>query len=48
MHSLAASGHDGLNLVLIDADHGFAEVFGQLGEQIGVLPVGGSLDDGGM
>ena len=35
--SLAASGHDGFDLVFVDADHGLAEVLGQAREQIGVL-----------
>ena len=45
--SLTPGGHDGLDLVLIDADHGLAEILGQARKQVGILPVGGGLHDGG-
>lgn len=45
--SFATGGRDGLDFVFVDADHGLTEVLGKTCEQIGVLPVGGGLHDGG-
>ena len=45
--SLAAGGHDGFDLIFVDADHGLTEILGKTCKQLGVLPIGGSLHDGG-
>ena len=33
--------------IFVDADHGLTEILGKTCEQLGVLPIGGGLHDGG-
>ena len=45
--SLTPGSHDGFDLVLVDSDHGLAQIFGETRKQVGITPVRGGLHDCG-